>query len=97
MILFFLLSLSSIFANIIDISSTILDNNLNPIENVTVNCIDNYSLSDVDGYFSIKCNEQNIIYQSFWTLTANSHILESEELLMLSDKYNKTVPQILYR
>ena len=43
------------------------------------------------------CREQNIIYQSFWTLTANSHILESEELLMLSDKYDKTVPQILYR
>ena len=37
-----------------------------------------------------------VIYQSFWTLTANPHLLGSREVLTLARKYRKTEPQILF-
>ncbi len=42
------------------------------------------------------CLANNIRYQSFWTLTANPHILESRELFDLGRKYDKNVIQILF-
>lgn len=42
------------------------------------------------------CTQNNITYQSFWTLTANPHVLESKELSNLSKKYNKNVIQIFF-
>ena len=42
------------------------------------------------------CDEQGIIYQGFWTLTANPHLLESRTVLLLARKYRKTPPQILF-
>ena len=42
------------------------------------------------------CQTNDIIYQSFWTLTANPHILESQELSDLSIKYNKDVVQLFF-
>lgn len=43
------------------------------------------------------CNEHNIIYLGFWTLTANPHILGSETIFNLAKKYKKTEAQIFYR
>ena len=42
------------------------------------------------------CKKHHITYQSFWTLTANPHILKSEVLLDLAKKYKKSVVQILF-
>eukprot|EP01038_Epipyxis_sp_PR26KG_P009641 gene9641-12980_t len=43
------------------------------------------------------CLHHNIQYESFWTLTANPHILKSSELRSLSLKYGFTQEQIFFR
>lgn len=43
------------------------------------------------------CRKQNIIYQSFWTLTANPHVLSHRTVTALADKYQRTTAQILFR
>jgi diketogulonate reductase-like aldo/keto reductase len=43
------------------------------------------------------CSRNNIIYQSFWTLSANPHILTHRTMAALSDRYGRSAPQILFR
>ncbi len=43
------------------------------------------------------CQEQKIIYQSFWTLTANPQILSSEAVQKAAQAYQKTAAQIFFR
>ena len=43
------------------------------------------------------CSEHGVIYQSFWTLTANSHILTHDTVQTLAAKYKKTEAQIFFR
>lgn len=43
------------------------------------------------------CCQRGIVYQSFWSLTANPHILGSQVITVLSKKYMKTPAQIWYR
>jgi diketogulonate reductase-like aldo/keto reductase len=43
------------------------------------------------------CRRRHIIYQSFWTLTANPKVLASPTLTALAGKYQRTAPQILFR
>ncbi len=43
------------------------------------------------------CSDHGVVYQSFWTLTANPHLLNSKTLQMLAAKYHKTVAQIFFR
>lgn len=43
------------------------------------------------------CRRQNVIYQSFWTLTANPHVLASDAVQALAAKHRRTAPQILFR
>jgi diketogulonate reductase-like aldo/keto reductase len=43
------------------------------------------------------CRKHDIIYQSFWTLTANPHILAHRAVTALADKYQRTAAQILFR
>jgi diketogulonate reductase-like aldo/keto reductase len=43
------------------------------------------------------CADHRVIYQSFWTLTANSHILSSNMVLSIAKKYKKTEAQIFFR
>lgn len=43
------------------------------------------------------CRQHNIIYQSFWTLTANPHVLAHEKTKVLARKYRRTPAQILFR
>jgi len=56
-----------------------------------------YAESGYDSMLRQWCNEQGIIYQSFWSLTANPHILGSEAVIALANKYDKTQAQIFYR
>lgn len=43
------------------------------------------------------CKQNGIIYQSFWTLTANARVLRSAPLESLAGKYGRTPAQILFR
>lgn len=43
------------------------------------------------------CRQHRIIYQSFWTLTANPHILSHRTVVALGEKYQRTAAQILFR
>lgn len=42
-------------------------------------------------------NEKGMIYQSFWTLSANPHILHSLILQEIAQHYSKSAAQIFYR
>lgn len=55
-----------------------------------------YQDSGYDKEIRSFCKTNDIIYQSFWTLTANPHILENEELFKLGRKYNKNVIQLFF-
>ena len=43
------------------------------------------------------CSTYGVIYQSFWTLTANPQVLASNTISTIAHKYNKTSPQIFFR
>jgi len=43
------------------------------------------------------CQENKLIYQSFWTLTANPHLLAHDILRSAAQTYQKTVIQIFFR
>ena len=43
------------------------------------------------------CLEQGIVFESFWSLTANSQILASETLRLLAERHHKTPAQIFFR
>lgn len=43
------------------------------------------------------CQEKKIIYQSFWTLTANPQLLSNEIVRKAAQTYQKTAAQILFR
>ena len=43
------------------------------------------------------CNTYGIIYQSFWSLTANPHILTSKTMQNLTAQYHKTAAQLFFR
>ncbi len=56
-----------------------------------------YAESDYDKELRAWCLSKEITYQSFWTLTANPHLLASEEVMGLAKTYRKTPVQIMYR
>ena len=43
------------------------------------------------------CKHRGLIYQSFWTLTANPHILENSTTQKIAKKYDKTPAQVFFR
>jgi diketogulonate reductase-like aldo/keto reductase len=43
------------------------------------------------------CREQGIVYQGFWTLTANRKLLATEAVRSLAIRYGRTPEQILFR
>ena len=43
------------------------------------------------------CRDQGMVYQSFWTLTANPHLLAHAAVQGLAAKYARTPAQILFR
>lgn len=56
-----------------------------------------YAQTSYDKEIRVWCKEKGIIYQSFWSLTANPHILSSDIISNLAQKYSKTNSQIFYR
>ena len=56
-----------------------------------------YKDTDYDNEIRKWCLEHKIIYQSFWTLTANPQILSSDSLQKAAHKYQKTPEQILFK
>lgn len=48
---------------------------------------------DIRGF----CAEHGMVYQSFWTLTANAELLASPELLGPAERHGRTPAQILFR
>lgn len=56
-----------------------------------------YADTDYDVVLRDFCREHHIVYQSFWTLTANPQLLSDETVRLISLKYQRTPPQILFR
>jgi diketogulonate reductase-like aldo/keto reductase len=56
-----------------------------------------YSETSYDREIRAFCRQHDIVYQSFWTLTANSHLLEHSRLKALAAKHKRTPVQILFR
>ena len=56
-----------------------------------------YQETGYDADLRSWCSDHGVIYQSFWTLTANPHILGSSTVRALSRKFNKTEAQIFFR
>jgi len=55
-----------------------------------------YRDSDYDTALREWCRTHAIIYQSFWSLTANTYLLGSKEVITLAMKYKKSEAQILF-
>ena len=60
--------------------------------------VQNHFASDTNHDKKIRqfCSENNIVYQSFWSLTANPHILKHVSMREISSKYGKTVEQVFF-
>jgi diketogulonate reductase-like aldo/keto reductase len=56
-----------------------------------------YADSGYDQQIRAFCRSRGIVYQSFWTLTANPHLLVSPVLVSLAHRYGRTPAQILFR
>ena len=56
-----------------------------------------YEQSSYDKELREFCKEKNISYQSFWSLTANPHIVDSDTVTSLAQKYKKSNAQIFYK
>ena len=56
-----------------------------------------YADTEYDKEIRAFCFQNDITYQSFWSLTANPHILATEEVLDLSYRYEKTIAQVFYK
>ncbi len=56
-----------------------------------------YQETNYDADLRHWCDNHGVIYQSFWTLTANPHILASNTVRTIAQKYKKTEAQIFFR
>lgn len=56
-----------------------------------------YQETGYDARLRRWCAHHDIIYQSFWTLTANPHILASPTMDALTLSYHKTAAQVFFR
>ena len=56
-----------------------------------------YQQSGYDAALREWCSNNGVTYQSFWTLTANPHILRHPIVRDLAQKHGKTAPQIFFR
>lgn len=56
-----------------------------------------YADTHYDQEIRAYCRQQQIIYQSFWTLSANPDLLAHKAVTALASTYNRTGPQILFR
>ena len=56
-----------------------------------------YQETGYDANLRHWCSNHGLIYQSFWTLTANPHVLSSNTVRTVAKKYKKTEAQIFFR
>lgn len=56
-----------------------------------------YGESGYDVAIRAFCDETGMRYQSFWSLTANPHIVKSELVSTLAMQYGKSQEQLFYR
>ena len=56
-----------------------------------------YAESGYDRELRAFCRKQRIAYQSFWTLSANAHVLVHDTITRLASIYGRTPAQILFR
>lgn len=56
-----------------------------------------YAATQYDRALRGFCSQQQVIYQSFWTLTANPNILADTKLQSLVTKYGRSSAQIFFR
>ena len=56
-----------------------------------------YSKSNWDNDLRAYCLQNGIVYQTFWTLTGNPNLLDSQLLKQTAKKYKITEEQVLYR
>lgn len=56
-----------------------------------------YQQTGYDRGLRALCAEKSIIYQSFWTLTANPHILGSDDVRQIARRLGKTEAQVFFR
>jgi diketogulonate reductase-like aldo/keto reductase len=55
-----------------------------------------YAETNYDRDIRDFCRRHHIIYQSFWTLSANPHLLAHKTMTALASTHNRTAPQILF-
>ena len=56
-----------------------------------------YKETDYDKALREWCSDNALVYQSFWTLTANPTVLESKVMTGICSSINKTPAQVLFR
>jgi diketogulonate reductase-like aldo/keto reductase len=56
-----------------------------------------YAETGYDQELRAFCRQESIVYQSFWTLTANPQLLRSRVVQELAKAYQRTEAQILFR
>jgi diketogulonate reductase-like aldo/keto reductase len=56
-----------------------------------------YAETNYDGALRAFCRQHGIIYQSFWTLSANPHLLSHGTITKLAEDYGRTPAGILFR
>jgi diketogulonate reductase-like aldo/keto reductase len=56
-----------------------------------------YAETNYDRALRAFCRQQGIVYQSFWTLSANPHLLSHGTIVKLAEEYGRTPAGILFR
>jgi diketogulonate reductase-like aldo/keto reductase len=56
-----------------------------------------YADTQFDRNLRAFCQTNKIIYQSFWTLTANPEVLAHASMKTLAEKYDRSSPQLFFR
>jgi diketogulonate reductase-like aldo/keto reductase len=55
-----------------------------------------YARTGYDNSLRQFCRKKGMFYQSFWTLSANPHVLSHSALERIAERYNKSVEQIFF-
>ncbi len=56
-----------------------------------------YSETGYDQEIRAFCRSEDVLYQSFWTLTANPHILAHPAVVSIASRLERTPAQVLFR
>jgi diketogulonate reductase-like aldo/keto reductase len=56
-----------------------------------------YQATGYDRNLRRWCASNGVVYQSFWTLTANPHLLAADTVVSLAQRLGKTGPQVFFR